>query len=226
MNYYKDKISNVFAYDNGQLAQISRLSELENLMPPLEAVFIDAKNSLHQAEIELTQIQELFEQEKQKQVPVDIDDSNVWQKEHDKHLMQFELSFNVKLEAYNEALIAFNQSEHGYQPLKDEYDSILPVFFEIREHLKTLKKMTPKEVGMHLNPPVSKEQLIAEAEQQKQSFLVEANNTIAPLQYAENLSIATAEESALLVDWQKYSVYLNRIDTSLAPDIEWPNKPE
>ncbi|ENY6784384.1 tail fiber assembly protein [Providencia rettgeri] len=80
-----------------------------------------------------------------------------------------------------------------------------------------MKKMTPKEVDAHLNPPISKEQLTAEAEQQKQSLLAEANNAIAPLQYAENLGIATDEESASLVDWQKYSVYLNRIDTSLAP---------
>ncbi|MEY0961197.1 tail fiber assembly protein, partial [Providencia rettgeri] len=70
------------------------------------------------------------------------------------------------------------------------------------------------------------EQHIAEAEQQKQSLLAEANNAIAPLQYAENLGIATAEESASLVDWQKYCVYLNRVDTSLAPDIDWPQKPE
>ncbi|MEY0767369.1 tail fiber assembly protein [Providencia huaxiensis] len=225
MNYYKDKTSNVFAYDDGQLAQISRLSELENLIPPLETVFIDAKNSLHQAVVELTQTQALLEQEKSKQVPVDIEDSEAWQKEHDERLLQIELSINIKLEVHNEALIVFNQSEHAYQPLKDEYDAILPVFFEIREHLKTLKKMTPKDIELHLNPPVSKEQLIAEAVQQKQSFLAEANKAIAPLQYAENLGIATAEESALLVDWQKYSVYLNRIDTSLAPDIDWPKKP-
>ncbi|MEY0288054.1 tail fiber assembly protein [Providencia rettgeri] len=225
MNYYKDKTSNVFAYDDGQLAQISRLSELENLIPPLETVFIDAKNSLHQAEVELTQTQVLLEQEKSKQVPVDIEDGEAWQKEHDERLLQIELSINIKLEVHNEALIAFNQSEHAYQPLKDEYDAILPVFFEIREHLKTLKKMTPKDIELHLNPPVSKEQLIAEAEQQKQSFLAEANNAIAPLQYAENLGIATAEESASLVDWQKYSVYLNRVDTLLAPNIDWPEKP-
>ncbi|MEX9953004.1 tail fiber assembly protein, partial [Providencia rettgeri] len=71
----------------------------------------------------------------------------------------------------------------------------------------------------------SKEQLIAEAEQQKQSLLAEVNSAIAPLQYAENLGIATTDESASLVDWQKYCVYLNRIDTSTAPDIEWPVKP-
>ncbi|WP_272530057.1 tail fiber assembly protein [Providencia sp. PROV205] len=225
MNYYKDKTSNVFAYDDRQLAQISRLSELENLIPPLETVFIDAKNSLHQAEVELTQTQALLEQEKSKQVPVDIEDSEAWQKARDERLLQIELSINIKLEVHNEALIAFNQSEHAYQPLKDEYDAILPVFFEIREHLKTLKKMTPKDIELHLNPPVSKEQLIAEAEQQKQSLLAEANNAIAPLQDAVDLDMATEEEMAALQKWKTYRVLLNRVDTSLAPDIDWPEKP-
>ncbi|MBP6122565.1 MAG: tail fiber assembly protein [Providencia sp.] len=88
-----------------------------------------------------------------------------------------------------------------------------------------MKKMSTKEVDAYLNPPISKEQLVNEAEQQKQSLLAEASTAIAPLQYAENLAIATTEESASLVDWQKYSVYLNRVDTSTAPDIEWPIKP-
>lgn len=85
--------------------------------------------------------------------------------------------------------------------------------------------MTAKEVDAHLNPPISKEQLIAEAEQQKQSLLTEANNAIAPLQYAVDLGIATDEEKAQLIVRKTYLVYLNRVDTSTAPDIEWPNKP-
>ncbi|WP_048608965.1 tail fiber assembly protein, partial [Providencia rettgeri] len=89
----------------------------------------------------------------------------------------------------------------------------------------SLTKMTKKEVDAYINPPISKEQLIAEAEQQKQSLLAEANNTISPLQYAVDLGMATDEEKAQLTTWKTYLVYLNRIDTSTAPDIEWPVKP-
>ncbi|WP_272671735.1 MULTISPECIES: tail fiber assembly protein [unclassified Providencia] len=85
--------------------------------------------------------------------------------------------------------------------------------------------MTDKEVEAYINPPVSKEQLVAVAEQQKQSLLAEANNAIAPLQDAVDLDMATDEEVAQLTAWKKYRVLLNRIDTSLAPDIEWPEKP-
>ncbi len=36
------------------------------------------------------------------------------------------------------------------------------------------------------------------------------------------LQIATEEENSLLEAWKKYRVLLNRVDTSTAPDIEWP----
>ncbi|MDI0552840.1 tail fiber assembly protein, partial [Escherichia coli] len=48
---------------------------------------------------------------------------------------------------------------------------------------------------------------------------------IAPLQDAVDLEIATEEETSLLEAWKKYRVLLNRIDTSTAPDIEWPEIP-
>ncbi|MEY0149016.1 tail fiber assembly protein, partial [Providencia rettgeri] len=40
-----------------------------------------------------------------------------------------------------------------------------------------------------------------------------------------DLGMATDEEKAQLTAWKTYLVYLNRIDTSTAPDIEWPVKP-
>ncbi|MCV3029668.1 tail fiber assembly protein, partial [Escherichia coli] len=49
---------------------------------------------------------------------------------------------------------------------------------------------------------------------------------IAPLQDAVDLEIATEEENSLLEAWKKYRVLLNRVDTSTAPDIEWPEEPD
>ncbi|ENE0102916.1 tail fiber assembly protein [Escherichia albertii] len=48
---------------------------------------------------------------------------------------------------------------------------------------------------------------------------------MAPLQEAVDLDIATEEETSLLEVWKKYRVLLNRVDTSVAPDIEWPAVP-
>ncbi|EES2368368.1 tail fiber assembly protein [Escherichia coli] len=39
------------------------------------------------------------------------------------------------------------------------------------------------------------------------------------------MEIATEEETSLLEVWKKYRVLLNRVDTSVAPDIEWLIQP-
>ncbi len=66
---------------------------------------------------------------------------------------------------------------------------------------------------------------IREAEETKKSLMQVASEHIAPLQDAVDLEIATEEEASLLTAWKKYRVLLNRIDTSTAPDIDWPTIP-
>lgn len=50
----------------------------------------------------------------------------------------------------------------------------------------------------------------------------QASADISILQDAVTLNIATDEEKARLTSMQAYRVLLNRVDTSLAPDISWP----
>ena len=57
------------------------------------------------------------------------------------------------------------------------------------------------------------------------SLLREAKDKIAILQDAVDLNMATEDEKFQLIEWKKYRVLLNRVDTSTAPDIEWPEKP-
>lgn len=52
-----------------------------------------------------------------------------------------------------------------------------------------------------------------------------ANRTIAPLQDAVDIGIATDDETIRLSEWKRYRVALSRIDISKAPDIEWPKNP-
>ena len=66
---------------------------------------------------------------------------------------------------------------------------------------------------------------IREAEETKNSLMQVASEHIEPLQDAADLEIATEEETSLLEAWKKYRVLLNRVDTSTAPDIEWPAIP-
>ncbi|WP_320734063.1 tail fiber assembly protein [Enterobacter kobei] len=65
----------------------------------------------------------------------------------------------------------------------------------------------------------------AVAEQKKSELMAIAERAVAPLQDAVDLSMATEAEAALLLQWKKYRVLLNRIDTSTAPDIDWPESP-
>jgi len=74
-------------------------------------------------------------------------------------------------------------------------------------------------------PAVPKEELVAQAEQQKVNLISEASQTISILQDAVDLEMATEDEAAQLTAWKKYRVLLSRIDTSKAPDIKWPDRP-
>lgn len=75
------------------------------------------------------------------------------------------------------------------------------------------------------SPPPSKDELITQADVQKSALQREAEDSIKPLGRAKSLGISTPEELALLLEWEKYSVYLMRVDTSTAPDVAWPQKP-
>ncbi len=72
----------------------------------------------------------------------------------------------------------------------------------------------------------SKEDYVAEAISIKAQLLAKVSILIAPLQDAVDLEEATPEEAARLKVLKTYRVQLNRVDTSLAPDIVWPTKPE
>ena len=75
-------------------------------------------------------------------------------------------------------------------------------------------------------PPLTDEQLVAQANALVKSLMAYATSAIAPLQYAVDLEMATAEEQTRLKKWKKYLVLMSRVDTSKAPDIDLPEKPE
>lgn len=80
--------------------------------------------------------------------------------------------------------------------------------------------------GVFAGPVTEAENAVLIASSRLAAEMDEANRTIAPLQDAVDISIATDEETARLSEWKRYRVELSRIDTSKAPDITWPVKPE
>lgn len=74
-------------------------------------------------------------------------------------------------------------------------------------------------------PAPTKNEQIAQAEDEKNVLRANADYVIQPLQDADELGIATNDEKTLLNQWKAYRVALSRVDTSNAPDITWPEKP-
>lgn len=116
-----------------------------------------------------------------------------------------------------------------YKKLPEDAVNMTPI------EVDTFYKVTPpagKELGIVAGrlawvdlPPPTAEELVAQAEQQKNQLRKAADSEIAWLQDAVDAGIATDEEIALLAEWKKYRVLLMRVDTSKAPDIEWPKPP-
>ncbi|WP_108477910.1 tail fiber assembly protein [Providencia alcalifaciens] len=221
MQYFIDKNKEIFAYSDEQLSQVQRISELEVAIQEKEPSFVEAENNLQIARLELTESKEQLDIAVANSVTVDEDKANECLIEIEKKTQ----IFDAKNEKFEELLTEFERIKSEYQPLKDEYDAILPVFFDIRERLKALKKMTDKEIDAHLNPPISKEQIIAEEEVKKQLLADEAEKNITILERKVRLSMATDDDKNSLTAWEIYSIKIADIDTSLAPDIDWPKKP-
>ncbi|MDC9748664.1 tail fiber assembly protein [Proteus mirabilis] len=196
MNYYKDSKNKVYAYSDDQLSIVNRISELSELISELEPEFNSKLASLNA-------VSEVLESARNNEDNIEIAERN-----------------------YNVALSEFNGIDSKYQPLVNEYNSISPVFFEIQLELKSLIKMSKKEIESHINPKPTKEQLVLKAESDKASLIAEATIKISPLQDAVDIGNATDSEISMLRSWKEYRVNVNRVDSSLAPDIEWPQKPE
>lgn len=79
--------------------------------------------------------------------------------------------------------------------------------------------------GVFTTPVIEAEDAVFLANSRLAAEMDEANRTIAPLQDAVDIGIATGEETARLAEWKRYRVALSRIDTIKASDIDWPEKP-
>lgn len=67
---------------------------------------------------------------------------------------------------------------------------------------------------------------VAEAEQQKTTLLAEATAIIAPLADAQAGGYIDDADVSRLAEWQRYRYKLTKVDTSIAPGITFPPKPE
>lgn len=107
----------------------------------------------------------------------------------------------------------------------NEKEQVPAIFFEINEKIKGIHKMTAKEVDAHINPPVTKEQLTAEAEAKKQALIAEASQKTQLWQTQLMLGIITEEDKASLKEWMLYVQEVQAVDPSLGAAVVWPTPP-
>lgn len=77
-------------------------------------------------------------------------------------------------------------------------------------------------------PPATHEQEVAAAEQQKQQLIVQANTYINSKQWPGKAAMGrlTDSEKTQYNAWLDYLDALEAVDTTSAPDINWPELPE
>jgi len=132
----------------------------------------------------------------------------------------------------------YSAKENGFFPEDIDYGDTLPddlVELTHEEYVGFIdgqynrKMIVPDNDGfpmlVDLPGPTAKD-IVEQAEQDKLSLISYASLKVATLQDALDLDMATDIEKNSLSSWRKYRVLLSRVDTSKAPDISWPNKPE
>ena len=74
-------------------------------------------------------------------------------------------------------------------------------------------------------PPLTHEEEVKAADQQKEALLTEAQETISFWQTELQLGIISDDDKASLIAWMQYIKAVQAVDTSKAPDITWPTPP-
>ncbi len=74
-------------------------------------------------------------------------------------------------------------------------------------------------------PAPSQEELVSEADKKKSQILQSINGTTQTWQTQLALGIITEADKATLTLWMKYAQEVQVVDTSKAPDIDWPVAP-
>lgn len=75
-------------------------------------------------------------------------------------------------------------------------------------------------------PEPTQDELIVIAEVTRENLISEAKDTISLWQTALQLGTISDEDKVRLIAWMSYIQALTAVDTSTAPDIVWPPKPE
>lgn len=87
--------------------------------------------------------------------------------------------------------------------------------------------MTDEEVALHLNPPITQDQLIALAEQERERLLAHAHAHAVMLDWQTELMLGeiSIKDKEKLSEWVAYKKVIKSVNTTAATDITWPDMP-
>lgn len=123
----------------------------------------------------------------------------------------------------NDGRFSFSVSDNGGISISDdEYKDL----FAAQERGFIIIEKDGVPVAVENIPDLTHEQQIVQAEDQRGMLRSIADSEIAWRQDAVDADIATEQEVADLAAWKKYRVLLMRVDTTTAPDINWPQEPQ
>lgn len=74
--------------------------------------------------------------------------------------------------------------------------------------------------------PEQRETIIAKANTLKVALIAESSGNIAAIQDEIEFDGDDGSLASLVILWKKYRIEVRNVDTSTAPDIDWPVKPE
>ncbi len=109
----------------------------------------------------------------------------------------------------NNEVFALEDNEHASEWIKEK-----------------VVEITKAEADRITNPPPTTAQLIEQAEIKKQYLIAEVQTETQMLQTKLSLKRIKPAELELLKAWLDYLDLLEAVDTSIAPDIDWPQKPQ
>ncbi|HDC4264331.1 hypothetical protein ASV14_23080 [Enterobacter cloacae subsp. cloacae] len=130
--------------------------------------------------------------------------------------------------------ITYKFANGVFYPSDIEYKSIPEHAIDVppEEYAKAMKRQRGYDFTVDENgivtlfePVISADELRLRAESERALLRQGAEREIEWREYAVESGKATAEEAADLIKWQDYRLELIRVDTSKAPDIEWPPLP-
>lgn len=139
---------------------------------------------------------------------------------------------NYYYSAKNNAFIAAGSILLGTDAFADAVAVSNEIFAEFFIGEKDGKRRAANNEGLPVwedIPPLTPEELhaiaVQEAENRKAQLLAEAVETTREWQADLLLGIIRDEDKARLIAWRGYIKKLNDVDSSQAPDVNWPERP-